>query len=365
MIYGRDLEAALLEARRGLGARRRRRRHPAGRVEAARAVEPRRAGERRGAGENIWVRREGVERGVAAITEPKYGHSVGVGDAFLDGPGDGVDEVRRHAPAPLARRRRDEAPPEAAAAAEIDLEHRGSQVRNCLHGGGEPERVAGPGRGPDDDDERQRARARRGIARGGVVGCDPSGGQRDVRRQQQPVARPDLEPLLRGELVLLEAGELLFFFSHGLLEEGKVREKREQEKEGEKRGREKRARKRKKKTFFRKTIHRDLLRHCPVPLVPPVQEIIGWWLRVRDKPQDHARVVAGLRGHRELVGAVEGPVHQSRVGVPGLGGGLPLAAQALGGEGDELARDGVEGGGDDVLVFLFYLFLKKEKGAEL
>lgn len=137
-----------------------------------------------------------------------------------------------------------------------------------------------------------------------------------------------------------------------MLEEGKVREKREQEKEGEKREREKE----KKKTFFRKTIHRDLLRHRPVPLVPPVQEIIGWWLRVRDKPQDHARVVAGLRGHRELVGAVEGPVHQSRVEVPGLGGGLPLAAQALGGEGDELARDGVEGGGDDVLVFLFFIY---------
>ena len=118
-----------------------------------------------------------------------------------------------------------------------------------------------------------------------------------------------------------------------------------------------REREREERKGRKKNSHRDLLRQRPVPPVPAVQEVVGRRRRVRDEPQDHARVVAGLGGHRELVRAVQSFVHKRGVGVPGLGRGVPLSAQALGGEGGELARGGVDGGGDDVLIWFFLKFL--------
>ena len=164
-----------------------------------------------------------------AVRKPKDRHPVRVGDPFLNGPSHSVNQVLGHPPAPLSGARRDKRAPKAAAAAEVDLEDRGAQVGDSLHGGREPEAIAGPGLGPDDDDERQGSRAReRGVSR--FVGCYPGRRQRDVRRQKLSVAGFDFVSLLGGELVLVQAGELLNFGFCCCLKR-KVRERKERKKE--------------------------------------------------------------------------------------------------------------------------------------
>ena len=137
------------------------------------------------------VKVDADQRRVAAVGAADDRDLLRVGDALLDRPVDGVDQVVVHLPAPLPVAGVQELLAEAGRAAEVDLEHRVAAVGQPLRLGVEAPAVARPRTAVDEQHHRQALRRRRRRAASGSR-CSVQAVARldDDRLHLRPAAAP-------------------------------------------------------------------------------------------------------------------------------------------------------------------------------